>query len=79
MTTFDELVAEGAAVPTEGWDFSGFAGGATERVESSDVGAVVHFLREVVWTVPGSTVERYRPPLAELHRRIARDGVFVSW
>jgi SAM-dependent methyltransferase len=29
--TFDELVAEGAAVPTDGWDFSWFAGRATEQ------------------------------------------------
>ncbi|WP_089099795.1 methyltransferase domain-containing protein [Streptomyces hyaluromycini] len=28
--TFEELVAEGAAVPTEGWDFSWFDGRATE-------------------------------------------------
>nr|WP_188959674.1 methyltransferase domain-containing protein [Modestobacter marinus] len=49
------------------------------RVEFSDVGAVVHFLRKVVWTVPGFSVERYRPQLAEVHRRIERDGVFVSW
>ncbi len=28
--TFDDLVAEGAAVPTEGWDFSWFEGRATE-------------------------------------------------
>jgi len=32
MTTgFDEQVAEGAAVPTEGWDFSWFEGHATEE------------------------------------------------
>lgn len=30
MATFDDLVAEGAAVPVEGWDFSWFAGRATE-------------------------------------------------
>lgn len=28
--TFERLVAEGAAVPTEGWDFSWFEGRATE-------------------------------------------------
>lgn len=28
--SFDELLAEGVAVPTEGWDFSWFAGRATE-------------------------------------------------
>ena len=31
MRTFEELVAEGAAVPVEGWDFSWFAGRATEE------------------------------------------------
>jgi SAM-dependent methyltransferase len=30
MATFDELVAEGSAVPVDGWDFSWFAGRATE-------------------------------------------------
>ena len=31
MATFEELVAEGLAVPVEGWDFSWFAGRATEQ------------------------------------------------
>lgn len=31
MGSFDELLAEGDAVPTEGWDFSWFAGRATEQ------------------------------------------------
>jgi SAM-dependent methyltransferase len=31
MSRFEELVAEGEAVPTEGWDFSWFAGRATEQ------------------------------------------------
>ena len=31
MSTFAELVAEGAAVPVDGWDFSWFAGRATEQ------------------------------------------------
>ena len=29
--TFDEEIAEGLAVPTDGWDFSWFAGRATEE------------------------------------------------
>lgn len=29
--TFDELIAEGAAIPVQGWDFSWFAGRATEE------------------------------------------------
>jgi SAM-dependent methyltransferase len=47
------------------------------RVEFADVGAVVHFLRKVLWTVPDFTVERYRAQLGDVHRRIERDGVFV--
>jgi len=31
MATFEELVAEGSAVPVDGWDFSWFAGRATEE------------------------------------------------
>jgi SAM-dependent methyltransferase len=31
VTRFDDLVAEGEAVPTEGWDFSWFEGRATEE------------------------------------------------
>jgi SAM-dependent methyltransferase len=48
------------------------------RVEFFDVGAVVHFLRKVHWTVPGFTPEAYDAPLRRLHRAIERDGVFVS-
>jgi hypothetical protein len=29
--SFDDLLAEGAAVPVEGWDFSWFEGRATEE------------------------------------------------
>jgi hypothetical protein len=31
VTSFEELVAEGAAAPVEGWDFSWFEGRATEE------------------------------------------------
>ncbi|MFC5287208.1 methyltransferase domain-containing protein [Actinokineospora guangxiensis] len=31
MPTFEQLVAEGESVPTDGWDFSWFAGRATEQ------------------------------------------------
>ena len=48
------------------------------RVEFYDIGAVVYFLRKVIWTVPDFTVERYRDRLAALHERIRADGVFVS-
>jgi SAM-dependent methyltransferase len=48
------------------------------RTAFDDVAAVVHFLRKVVWTVPGFTVDAYRGRLAELHERIQGDGPFVA-
>ncbi|MFB6595607.1 class I SAM-dependent methyltransferase [Streptomyces diastaticus] len=48
------------------------------RMEFHDVGAVVHFLRKVVWTVPGFTVEAYRDRLRALHERITAEGPFVA-
>ncbi|HVX08500.1 methyltransferase domain-containing protein [Humibacter sp.] len=48
------------------------------RVEFFDVAAVVYFLRKVVWTVPGFTVEQYRDKLRDIDRVILRDGAFVS-
>jgi SAM-dependent methyltransferase len=48
------------------------------RMEFFDVGAVVYFLRKVIWTVPGFTVERYRGRLHDLHEQIVADGPFVA-
>ncbi|MBV1936363.1 class I SAM-dependent methyltransferase [Streptomyces sp. BV286] len=48
------------------------------RMEFHDIGAVVHFLRKVVWMVPDFTVDRYRPQLLSLHERIAAEGPFVA-
>ncbi|MGA4839866.1 class I SAM-dependent methyltransferase [Streptomyces sp. G45] len=48
------------------------------RMEFHDVGAVVHFLRKVVWMVPGFTVDAYRDRLRELHERIRAEGPFVA-
>jgi len=48
------------------------------RVTFDDVGAVVHFLRKVLWTVPGFSVDAYRPQLAAMHERIRTQGPFVS-
>jgi hypothetical protein len=39
----------------------------------------VHFLRKVVWIVPGFTIDRYRDRLAELHTRIRTEGPFVAY
>jgi SAM-dependent methyltransferase len=48
------------------------------RTEFYDVGAVVYFLRKVLWTVPGFTAERYHDELARLHDRIQSEGPFVA-
>jgi len=48
------------------------------QLEFFDVGAMVFFLRKVIWTVPGFTIDLYRGRLRELHEQIERDGVFRS-
>lgn len=48
------------------------------RMEFHDIAAVVHFLRKVIWIVPGFTVDAYRERLAELHSFIERHGPFVA-
>jgi SAM-dependent methyltransferase len=48
------------------------------RMEFYDIGAVVHFLKKVVWMVPGFTVEAYLPRLRSLHERIQHEGPFVA-
>jgi SAM-dependent methyltransferase len=48
------------------------------RTEFFDLAAVVHFLRKVIWIVPGFTVDDYRSRLAEMHRHIERHGSFVA-
>lgn len=48
------------------------------RVEFHDIAAVVHFLRKVVWMVPGFTVEQYEPQLRSLHERMVSEGPFVA-
>ncbi|MGW1010222.1 class I SAM-dependent methyltransferase [Streptomyces termitum] len=48
------------------------------RMEFFDVGAVVYFLRKVIWTVPGFTVEAHRDRLRDLHRRIETEVPFVA-
>ena len=46
--------------------------------EFYDIGAVVYFLRLVVWIVPDFSVDRYRDQLRRLHEQIERDGVFAT-
>jgi SAM-dependent methyltransferase len=48
------------------------------RMEFHDVGAVVHFLRKVIWMVPDFTVEKYEDRLRSLHERIESEGPFIA-
>lgn len=48
------------------------------RMEFFDIAAVIVFLRKVIWTVPGFTVEKYRDRLLALHRQIEKHGPFVA-
>ena len=48
------------------------------RIEFFDIGAVVYFLRKVVWMVPGFTVDAYLPRLRDLHDHIEANGPFVA-
>lgn len=48
------------------------------RVEFFDVGAVVYFLRKVIWIVPSFTVDAYRDRLRTLHEYIRAEGPFVA-
>ncbi|GAA2813840.1 class I SAM-dependent methyltransferase [Saccharopolyspora taberi] len=48
------------------------------RTEFFDIGAVVYFLRKVIWMVPGFTVDGYRAELKSLHDRIEAEGRFVA-
>lgn len=48
------------------------------RIEFLDIGAVVHFLRKVIWMVPGFTVAAYLPRLRQLHDQITAEGPFVA-
>jgi hypothetical protein len=42
------------------------------------VGAVVYFLRLVIWTVPGFTVEKFLEQLRAMYDLIERQGKFVT-
>lgn len=48
------------------------------RIEFHDIAAVVHFLRKVVWMVPGFTVAAHESQLRALHERIETQGPFVA-
>ncbi|WP_017571424.1 class I SAM-dependent methyltransferase [Nocardiopsis halotolerans] len=48
------------------------------HTEFFDVGAVVYFLRKVVWMVPGFTVDAHRDRLRDMHEHIEREGSFTA-
>ena len=48
------------------------------RAEFFDVGAVIYFLRKVIWTVPDFSVDRYRDRLREMHEHFEANGPFVA-
>ena len=48
------------------------------QLEFFDIGAMVFFLRKVIWTVPDFSVDRCRARLKDLHDLIQQDGVFRS-
>lgn len=51
---------------------------ASLRMVFHDIGAVVWFLRKVIWIVPGFTVAAHRPALRRLHERIRAEGPFLA-
>ncbi len=48
------------------------------RMEFFDVGAVIYFLRKVIWTVPDFSVDRHLDQLRTLHHHIESEGAFVA-
>jgi SAM-dependent methyltransferase len=49
------------------------------RTEFFDIGAVVYYLRLVVWIVPDFTMAKYGERLRALDQRIRNDGPFVTY
>jgi SAM-dependent methyltransferase len=49
------------------------------RMEFFDVGAMVYFLRKVIWFVPDFTVEKYYGQLRALHEQIQARGPFIAY
>lgn len=51
----------------------------TLRTEFFDIGAVVYYLRKVIWMVPDFTVSRYEERLRALDVQIREEGSFVAY
>ncbi|WP_225847163.1 class I SAM-dependent methyltransferase [Streptomyces sp. HPF1205] len=48
------------------------------RMEFFDIGAVVYFLRKVIWMVPGFTVAAHEDRLRDMHELIESEGCFLT-
>jgi len=48
------------------------------RMVFYDIGAVIYFLRLVIWIVPSFDAQHYRDQLWSLHEQIERDGQYVT-
>jgi SAM-dependent methyltransferase len=48
------------------------------RMEFFDVGAMVYFLRKVIWFVPDFAVGKYHAQLRALHEQIQASGPFIA-
>lgn len=48
------------------------------RIEFYDIGAVVYFLRKVIWMIPGFTAAEHLAKLRALHEKITEEGPFVA-
>ena len=71
---WDDAVADATAAGLDVVDLQT----ASLRTEFYDIGAVIYFLRKVIWMVPGFTVEEHEGRLRELHDIIERDGKFSA-
>lgn len=49
------------------------------KAEFHDIGAVVYYLRTVIWIVPGFTVRKYEARLRELDALIRAEGSFTAY
>ncbi|KAG0047864.1 hypothetical protein BGZ83_007177 [Gryganskiella cystojenkinii] len=49
------------------------------KIEFFDVGAVIYYLRKVVWLIPDFTVKKHRDKLMEMHEHIQTHGSFVAY
>ncbi|KAF9931227.1 hypothetical protein BGZ67_005424 [Mortierella alpina] len=49
------------------------------KMEFFDVGAIIHYLRKIIWLVPDFSVEKYADKLKEMHEYIQIHGSFVAY